>query len=183
MPRCSATIKNGFRCSRKGLYVSKNRGIWLHVCSQHNDKTNWVNEWCDITMTRKTGTFHDTPSSLIHMLEMFNFFKRFYNWPVKYAMCVAKYVWADFIDVDFENPSSICVKNIDATFVKMYIRDKFNYTPQKTNECPLCYETHDKTIKTECGHIFCSGCIFKALHYSIKCPMCRHDILDISELK
>tara|TARA_Y100000389_G_scaffold48198_1_gene43434 strand:- start:2157 stop:5084 length:2928 start_codon:yes stop_codon:yes gene_type:complete len=42
--------------------------------------------------------------------------------------------------------------------------------------CTLCFETVERPTITPCLHIFCHGCIHRALEYSLKCPVCRSAI-------
>ena len=49
-------------------------------------------------------------------------------------------------------------------------------------ECPVCYEQlHNPTI-TACGHTFGHECIERVIETQKKCPMCRADLPDTSEL-
>ena len=46
----------------------------------------------------------------------------------------------------------------------------------KEEDCSICYDTIDEPTMTECGHIFCKGCIELALDYQSNCPSCRKSI-------
>jgi len=50
---------------------------------------------------------------------------------------------------------------------------------EETFDCAICYETYslskDKTTTLNCGHRFCSDCIFKHLCHNNGCPMCRQN--------
>jgi len=45
-----------------------------------------------------------------------------------------------------------------------------SYKPYE--ECPICYETMSKPIKTICNHCYCEGCYNKIN----KCSLCRSDL-------
>lgn len=43
-------------------------------------------------------------------------------------------------------------------------------------ECPVCYETFDKGVKTNCDHQFCGPCMTQFIQKTsgeLPCPMCR----------
>ena len=50
-------------------------------------------------------------------------------------------------------------------------REKLSIEAHK--DCPVCYsETHELVV-TECGHVFCNGCICAWLRSHHSCPFCR----------
>ena len=47
---------------------------------------------------------------------------------------------------------------------------------EDVDECQICLDKiTDKTI-TSCKHSYCTECILKNIHYSDRCPLCRHSI-------
>lgn len=53
-------------------------------------------------------------------------------------------------------------------------------------ECPVCYETIQNGLHTNCGHSFCQPCMSELIkrinqnHNSLYCPMCRSDVENMS---
>jgi hypothetical protein len=39
--------------------------------------------------------------------------------------------------------------------------------------CPICFDPPKQVTSTECGHLFCRSCLFKALKERRNCPLCR----------
>ena len=63
--------------------------------------------------------------------------------------------------------------NINSPTEFSYIID---YSSKK-HECSICLDEKDKDIfKTNCGHIFCSGCMERWLKTNINCPYCRSTV-------
>ena len=47
-------------------------------------------------------------------------------------------------------------------------------SPSESKECPICYETIDKSkVVLECNHTFCIECFTKFMHQKNTCPLCR----------
>ncbi|XP_078073132.1 E3 ubiquitin-protein ligase RNF114 [Mustelus asterias] len=43
-------------------------------------------------------------------------------------------------------------------------------------ECPICFQSLERPVKTQCGHVFCQECHSRNFHASDgKCPICRKD--------
>lgn len=53
------------------------------------------------------------------------------------------------------------------------------------NKCPVCLIELGERNKfiTNCGHTFCGTCFVSNLNYSIKCPMCRSDVVDVNDVQ
>jgi hypothetical protein len=51
----------------------------------------------------------------------------------------------------------------------------------KNIECVICKDEAINTIKTECGHYFCYGCIMQNFKFNNACPLCRK-IINIKSL-
>ena len=50
---------------------------------------------------------------------------------------------------------------------------------EQENTCAICMEVTSKTKNvsfTECGHVYCTSCLLKALQTKNTCPMCRAEI-------
>lgn len=43
----------------------------------------------------------------------------------------------------------------------------------KTEKCPICFDTIEDIGITDCGHIFCYSCILNSSKYKKQCPNCR----------
>lgn len=43
----------------------------------------------------------------------------------------------------------------------------------KEEECSICYDTINKPVMTDCGHLFCNDCLEMSLGYKLECPQCR----------
>lgn len=43
-------------------------------------------------------------------------------------------------------------------------------------ECAICYELPSGPVITHCKHVFCRGCIGRAIQVQGKCPMCRNKL-------
>lgn len=43
-------------------------------------------------------------------------------------------------------------------------------------DCAICYDTPTSPVITICSHVFCSGCITRAIEIQGKCPMCRNPL-------
>lgn len=42
--------------------------------------------------------------------------------------------------------------------------------------CFICAESKTNSSALPCGHVFCWKCIFNAINYGAKCPICRENI-------
>eukprot|EP00475_Leptophrys_vorax_P029275 TRINITY_DN4280_c0_g1_i1.p3 TRINITY_DN4280_c0_g1~~TRINITY_DN4280_c0_g1_i1.p3 ORF type:complete len:117 (+),score=2.52 TRINITY_DN4280_c0_g1_i1:1028-1378(+) len=51
--------------------------------------------------------------------------------------------------------------------------DSAQQTGRMQLQCSVCLDDMRNETVTVCGHIFCKGCIEKAVKASKKCPMCR----------
>ncbi|RDA82962.1 hypothetical protein CP532_0874 [Ophiocordyceps camponoti-leonardi (nom. inval.)] len=47
---------------------------------------------------------------------------------------------------------------------------------ESQDECAICYEPPTAPVITNCKHVFCRGCITKAIQIQHKCPMCRNTL-------
>ena len=56
------------------------------------------------------------------------------------------------------------------------LRPKANVKKYSNGKCPICLEEEEQMkdiIITDCGHMFCSGCILPAIQQHGVCPCCR----------
>lgn len=44
-------------------------------------------------------------------------------------------------------------------------------------ECPICLESHQNPIVTNCGHIICGRCMMEYMRYRKSCPICRNPLI------
>ena len=50
--------------------------------------------------------------------------------------------------------------------------------PQESEMCPICYDDIGAdSAKTQCGHVFCTGCLLRASQENVNCPMCRAELV------
>jgi len=95
----------------------------------------------------------------------------------KYALCHrTKLSYSSIHDVSFFRKLDAIWKNINDTRVQYKSRPV-------SFECTICYECVtldgcDKSTTLNCGHAFCSSCIFKHLKDHNSCPMCRQNAFD-----
>lgn len=52
-------------------------------------------------------------------------------------------------------------------------------------KCPVCLlELGDNNkMITQCGHSLCGSCFLSNLNFTIKCPMCRQDMIDVNSVQ
>lgn len=52
-------------------------------------------------------------------------------------------------------------------------------------KCPVCLLELGENNKmiTQCGHSFCGSCFLSNLNFTIKCPMCRQDMIDVNSVQ
>ncbi|KAH8289375.1 hypothetical protein KR054_004346 [Drosophila jambulina] len=51
--------------------------------------------------------------------------------------------------------------------------------PQRSGPCPICLLPFEDPAMTECGHIFCFGCLNSLVSSSVtfpRCPLCRRNL-------
>jgi SNF2 family DNA or RNA helicase len=53
------------------------------------------------------------------------------------------------------------------------IRKNTDEQDDSTKNCSICLSEFVDPVMTECGHLFCLGCIVSSLNQSRNCPMCR----------
>lgn len=179
--RCFSLTQQGHRCKRHGTQVKNEDGFLIHTCKQH-DRKNCTNDWKEVILDELY-----IPSSLPlvfeRMMSMMLYMYMNYGWDKHICKVIVDYTWLDFLHLDFTPNLELCYKQVDIVFIKRFIQKNFEYEAFGREECPICYETFDNNIKTICGHVFCKKCITKSLYNSIRCPMCRNELLDISCLK
>lgn len=56
-------------------------------------------------------------------------------------------------------------------------------TPLSNFKCPICLDTPEVLVATECGHLYCDNCVFQALRHtrnstksSGQCSICRKTV-------
>lgn len=54
----------------------------------------------------------------------------------------------------------------------------------ESETCPVCFNELGKKdiFITKCGHTFCGTCFVTNLSYTLKCPLCREYIVDVSNV-
>ena len=52
-------------------------------------------------------------------------------------------------------------------------------------KCPVCLLELGENNKmiTQCGHSLCGSCFLSNLNFTIKCPMCRQDMIDVNSVQ
>ena len=56
---------------------------------------------------------------------------------------------------------------------------KFLHPILKRHECPICLHVMRNPVQTECGHLFCKGCLEPVLEVpNPVCPVDKSDIAD-----
>ena len=63
--------------------------------------------------------------------------------------------------------------------------DRTDRTLSFSNECPICMadlkSPNIEQITLPCFHKICKTCLFSSLEHKLnKCPLCRHEIISIS---
>ncbi|GKU21611.1 unnamed protein product [Fusarium langsethiae] len=53
---------------------------------------------------------------------------------------------------------------------------------ESQEECAICYDNPNDPVITTCKHVFCRGCIIRAIQVQHKCPMCRNKLDETSLL-
>lgn len=66
------------------------------------------------------------------------------------------------------------MENID-----LFTEDDFKRLQDLGYTCPLCFKVMEDPAETECGHLFCVGCITHALKSDSRCPTCRKDLAGV----
>lgn len=53
------------------------------------------------------------------------------------------------------------------------------------DKCPVCLLDLGENNKmiTLCGHTFCGSCFVSNLNFTIRCPMCRQDMVDVNSVQ
>lgn len=82
--------------------------------------------------------------------------------------------------VDTEQTFNITIFAFEQNFTFAILPDTIECLPPHHTpvECPICYNNMIKAeVKiTRCGHIFCTGCIVRALTNKNTCPVCRKNV-------
>lgn len=47
---------------------------------------------------------------------------------------------------------------------------------ENQEDCAICFDIPSGPVITNCKHVFCRGCITKAIQIQHKCPMCRNQL-------
>lgn len=178
---CCCLTKKGSRCKRNSTILKIEQGYYIHKCRQH-ENTTCIDKWRDKVIDEEY-LLYETPETLKHMFSMMLYFYKTYGWSRTMSIKVSEYTWYDFLHLEFDDNLNLSCSQVDKVFIKRFLQKNFHYELEGKHECPICYDTFDSTIKTSCGHIFCENCITKTLYNMVTCPMCRSEIVDISELK
>ena len=56
---------------------------------------------------------------------------------------------------------------------------------EEKENCPVCLLELGQNNKmiTQCGHSLCGSCFLSNLNFTIKCPMCRQDMVDVNSVQ
>jgi len=55
------------------------------------------------------------------------------------------------------------------------------FESEGATQCPICLQ-NDAAIIINCGHLFCQPCVAQIYHTSEECPVCKHEITDMTRL-
>ena len=147
---CTGKTCRGRRCKLKTRTSYKCYGIELPVCKYHTTD-NVIYKWSG----SRNLTF--VPDSIKSFLNFYNH-------------CVDNRIdkWlAVLISAELHKTRMF----ISAEEIIQLFRNII-FTPT-CGECAVCYETHEKVLKTRCGHVFCEDCLIKWTTNNVTCPMCR----------
>ncbi|KAE8387960.1 SNF2 family N-terminal domain-containing protein [Aspergillus alliaceus] len=62
------------------------------------------------------------------------------------------------------------------------LQDMLQICIESQETCPICLDNLEQPVITACAHAFCKGCIEQVIERQHKCPMCRAEIKDTSNL-
>uniref|UniRef100_A0A6B2LIJ0 RING-type domain-containing protein n=1 Tax=Arcella intermedia TaxID=1963864 RepID=A0A6B2LIJ0_9EUKA len=85
-------------------------------------------------------------------------------------------LWGGFICLVGLNLWSWLAQRYPTTFNRDSLRPRRLHL---TESCPICLESVNYAIATNCGHQFCGNCISRFLehsNYNVSCPICRCSI-------
>ena len=64
------------------------------------------------------------------------------------------------------------------------IQDAWRKYQKSKDSCPICLKIIGKdSSKTICGHLFCTGCLLKAVQRNSSCPLCRGELIKTDEVE
>ena len=64
------------------------------------------------------------------------------------------------------------------------IQDAWRKYQESKDSCPICLKIIGKdSSKTICGHLFCTGCLLKAVQRNSSCPLCRGELIKTDEVE
>jgi hypothetical protein len=79
-------------------------------------------------------------------------------------------------DRDYHEDASLTLRSLDHLHISHEHRQPPGETTHDDGPCTVCMEpvgTNGESMRTICGHIFCSQCLLEALTRDPRCPNCR----------
>ncbi|KAF4995851.1 hypothetical protein FDECE_12665 [Fusarium decemcellulare] len=58
------------------------------------------------------------------------------------------------------------------------LQDALRIYIESQEECAICYDQPTDPVITTCKHVFCKGCILRAIQLQNKCPLCRNHLTE-----
>ena len=158
MHQCMARTARGRQCRHKTTAVTPCFGVELATCRYHND-VNVIYDWSKYSRTE------NTPELIRRYLHFFEVVHTDMNFKTKMALAVTAELFreVDITSVDFSDLFCLYFERV--------------MTHVEPDECPICMERKDSTMKLNCTHSFCFECICNwCMTSNPNCPMCREII-------
>eukprot|EP01006_Ploeotia_vitrea_P038818 TRINITY_DN66283_c4_g1_i1.p1 TRINITY_DN66283_c4_g1~~TRINITY_DN66283_c4_g1_i1.p1 ORF type:complete len:655 (+),score=33.05 TRINITY_DN66283_c4_g1_i1:101-1966(+) len=76
------------------------------------------------------------------------------------------------------------IANLKRVSATASTQKKSTVVEQTEGQCPICFEENDdgrEIIELPCTHSFCGGCITEWLRYTRTCPLCRTEMVGVTE--
>ena len=94
---------------------------------------------------------------------------------------VADDSFEELIFLELEEENRMLLEDLANEIIKTIPAHSFNTQNKDSKECTICLETYNQgdLVKTiDCGHMFHQQCIDTWLISSLKCPLCRHSLVN-----